>query len=119
MQTNEKSKATLVVSNTDERFRDVFAIQALVPLMRISRNFFLGRELTKKWRPFSYLDSAGTDKISVAGLAEIGVKVVDPRQLVGNMYGGAALADMDLEIAEFEKASETPKPQSSLKSDTE
>lgn len=66
----------------------VYQDLALIPLMSISRNFFLGREITKKWGPFANFDSVAADEISVAGLAEIGIQIRDPRQLVGTLSGG-------------------------------
>jgi simple sugar transport system ATP-binding protein len=66
----------------------VYQDLALIPLMSISRNFFLGREITKKWGPLRYFDITAADEIAISGLADMGIHVRDPRQLVGTMSGG-------------------------------
>ncbi|WP_416306319.1 ATP-binding cassette domain-containing protein [Neptunicella sp. SCSIO 80796] len=66
----------------------VYQDLALVPLMSISRNFCLGREITKSWGPLHYFDSQSADQIAITGLAEMGIKIRDPRQMVGTLSGG-------------------------------
>lgn len=66
----------------------VYQDLALVSLMSVTRNFFMGRELTKGWGPFKYFDTEKANKIAVAGLAEMGIKVRDPEQAIGTMSGG-------------------------------
>ncbi|MEP1446068.1 MAG: ATP-binding cassette domain-containing protein [Paraglaciecola sp.] len=66
----------------------VYQDLALVPLMSISRNFFMGREITKGWGPLRYFDVTTADRIAMTGLAEMGIQVRDPKQLVGTMSGG-------------------------------
>lgn len=66
----------------------VYQDLALVSLMSVTRNFFMGRELTKGWGPFKYFDTDKANKIAVAGLAEMGIKVRDPEQAIGTMSGG-------------------------------
>ena len=66
----------------------VYQDLAMVPLMSITRNFFLGRELMKGRGPFSRFDIASADKIVVGELADIGIDVRDPSQTVGTLSGG-------------------------------
>ncbi|ALS34827.1 ribose transport system ATP-binding protein [Pseudoalteromonas translucida KMM 520] len=66
----------------------VYQDLALVSLMSVTRNFFMGRELTKKWGPFSYFDTEKANKIAVDGLAEMGICVRNPEQAIGTMSGG-------------------------------
>ena len=66
----------------------VYQDLALVSLMSVTRNFFMGRELTKGWGPFKYFDTQTANKIAVAGLAEMGIEVRDPEQAIGTMSGG-------------------------------
>ncbi|MBM3707364.1 MAG: sugar ABC transporter ATP-binding protein [Actinobacteria bacterium] len=47
---------------------------ALVPEMNIARNFFLGREITKGYGPFKFLDMREMIKICDEKLTEIGIK---------------------------------------------
>jgi simple sugar transport system ATP-binding protein len=61
---------------------------ALVPLMSITRNFFLGRELTRRLGPFSWLDIAEMDRRSREALKDIGIHIRSPREKVGKLSGG-------------------------------
>jgi simple sugar transport system ATP-binding protein len=66
----------------------VYQDLAMVPLMSITRNFFLGRELKKGRGLFTRFDVASADKIVVGELADIGIDVRDPSQTVGTLSGG-------------------------------
>jgi simple sugar transport system ATP-binding protein len=61
---------------------------AMIPLMSISRNFFLGAEPTKGWGPFRRLDIARADEISRQELDRMGIAVRDTSQPVGTLSGG-------------------------------
>ena len=62
---------------------------ALVNLMTISRNFFLGRELTKKVGPLKFLDHKKMDAISARSLAEVGLKNIrEMHEAVNFLSGG-------------------------------
>jgi simple sugar transport system ATP-binding protein len=66
----------------------VYQDLAMVPLMSITRNFFLGRELMKGRGLLSRFDVVAADKIVVGELADIGIDVRDPSQTVGTLSGG-------------------------------
>lgn len=66
----------------------VYQDLALVPLMSVTRNFFMGRELQKGWGPFKIFDLDRANVIAREGLAEIGISVRNPNQAVGTMSGG-------------------------------
>ena len=66
----------------------VYQDLALVPLMSVTRNFFMGRELQKGWGPFKSFDMENANRIAVDGLAEMGINVRDPSQPIGTMSGG-------------------------------
>ena len=66
----------------------VYQDLAMVPLMSITRNFFLGRELKKGRGLLSRFDVASADRIVVGELADIGIDVRDPSQTVGTLSGG-------------------------------
>jgi simple sugar transport system ATP-binding protein len=72
----------------DAGIATVYQDLALVPLMSVTRNFFMGRELTKGWGPFRHFDIKRADAITSEGLASMGIKVRDPGQAVGTMSGG-------------------------------
>ncbi len=61
---------------------------AMIPLMSISRNFFLGAEPTKGWGPFKRLDIGKADEISREELNRMGIAVRDTSQPVGTLSGG-------------------------------
>lgn len=66
----------------------VYQDLALVGLMSVTRNFFMGREITKGWGPFKYFDQVTANEIAIAGLADMGIHVDDPEQAVETMSGG-------------------------------
>jgi simple sugar transport system ATP-binding protein len=72
----------------DRGIATVYQDLAMVPLMSITRNFFMGRELTRGWGPFSRFDLARADQIVLERLSEIGIDVRDPGQAVGTLSGG-------------------------------
>jgi simple sugar transport system ATP-binding protein len=72
----------------DRGIGTVFQDLAMVPLMSITRNFFMGREPTKGRGPFRRFDVAGADQVVLRELAEIGIDVRDPGQAVGTLSGG-------------------------------
>ena len=61
---------------------------AMIPLMSISRNFFLGSEPTTGWGPFRRFDVAQADEITRAELNRMGIAVRDTSQPVGTLSGG-------------------------------
>jgi simple sugar transport system ATP-binding protein len=61
---------------------------ALLPLMSVWRNFFLGREPTRGVAPLRYLDVDDAKNRCVEELRRLGINLKDPDQLVGTMSGG-------------------------------
>ncbi|GAA2007465.1 ATP-binding cassette domain-containing protein [Catenulispora subtropica] len=66
----------------------VFQDLAMVPLMAVWRNFFLGSEPTRGWGPWRRFDVAAAREQTVRGLAAMGIAVRDPDQPVGTLSGG-------------------------------
>ncbi|WP_024845704.1 ATP-binding cassette domain-containing protein (plasmid) [Paracoccus sp. TD-10] len=66
----------------------VYQDLALNPLMSVTRNFFMGRELYTGPRPFGALRMADMDRITHDEMNKIGIDVSDPQQAVGTMSGG-------------------------------
>jgi simple sugar transport system ATP-binding protein len=66
----------------------VYQDLALVPLMPIWRNFFLGSEPTKGWGPFRRIDIDAATRITREQLAAMGIDIRDAEQAVGTMSGG-------------------------------
>jgi len=61
---------------------------AMIPLLSISRNFFLGSEPTKGVGPFRRFDVATADRITRVELNKMGIAVRDTSQPVGTLSGG-------------------------------
>jgi simple sugar transport system ATP-binding protein len=66
----------------------VYQDLALVPLMSISRNFFLGREPTRRIGLFRFLQKKSMDKACHDMLVEIGIGVRSPSENVEFLSGG-------------------------------
>jgi simple sugar transport system ATP-binding protein len=66
----------------------VYQDLALIPRMSISRNFYLGRELTKRVGPFTVLDHETMRQRAETALSEIGITVRDADEPVGALSGG-------------------------------
>jgi simple sugar transport system ATP-binding protein len=66
----------------------VFQDLALNPLLSVTRNFFMAREIYKGIKPFGLLDFRTMNRIAHEQMREIGIDVSDPTQVVGTMSGG-------------------------------
>jgi simple sugar transport system ATP-binding protein len=66
----------------------VYQDLAMIPLMSISRNFFLGSEPTTGWGPFRRFNVEAADQISRDELHKMGINVRDTGQSVGTLSGG-------------------------------
>ncbi len=72
----------------DHGIATVFQDLAMIPLMSITRNFFLGREPTKGAFVTRRIDMVKADAIVQAEMDRIGIKLRDPQQAVGTLSGG-------------------------------
>jgi simple sugar transport system ATP-binding protein len=66
----------------------VYQDLAMVPLMSIWRNFFLGAEPRKGMGPLQWFDAAKAKDIVRRELSEMGIDIRDPDQTVGTLSGG-------------------------------
>ncbi|EFL88686.1 ATP-binding cassette domain-containing protein [Ahrensia sp. R2A130] len=66
----------------------VYQDLALNPLISVTRNFFMGRELTRGFGPFGLLRMDEMDRITHDEMIKIGIDISDPSQAVGTMSGG-------------------------------
>ena len=93
------SEGRFVVDGEERHFsspRDALALGiatvyqdlAVVPLMPVWRNFFLGAELTKGYGPLRRLDIPEMKRISKAELAAMGIDLRDVDQPIGTLSGG-------------------------------
>src|SRR3712207_5990981 len=92
-------KGTLAVDGEPVRFsspRDALAAGiatvyqdlSVMPLMSVTRNFFLGNEPTKGWGPFKQFDLARAAGIAIEEMRRIGIDIRDTDQAVGTLSGG-------------------------------
>jgi simple sugar transport system ATP-binding protein len=66
----------------------VYQDLAMIPLMGISRNFFLGQEPEKGWGPFRRFDLQTANDITREELHKMGIEIRDPEHAVGTLSGG-------------------------------
>ena len=66
----------------------VYQDLAMVPLMSVWRNFFLGAEPRRAVGPFGWLDAAAAKRICREELEQMGIDIRDPDQPVGTLSGG-------------------------------
>jgi simple sugar transport system ATP-binding protein len=66
----------------------VYQDLALVNLMSISRNFFLGRELVKRAGPLHWLDVQRMNELCRTSLHDVGIEIRSPAERVGSLSGG-------------------------------
>jgi simple sugar transport system ATP-binding protein len=72
----------------DAGIATVYQDLAMVPLMAIWRNFFLGSEPTRGWGPWRRFDSDLARKVTRKEMADMGIDIRDPDQPVGTLSGG-------------------------------
>jgi simple sugar transport system ATP-binding protein len=72
----------------DRGIATVYQDLAMIPLMGLSRNFFLGREPTKGTGPFKRFDVAFADRVTREELDKIGIQIRDTSQPVATLSGG-------------------------------
>ncbi|SHJ40199.1 monosaccharide ABC transporter ATP-binding protein, CUT2 family [Aureimonas altamirensis DSM 21988] len=66
----------------------VYQDLAMIPLMSVTRNFFMGQEPTKGFGPFRRIDLKTADDITRTQMKRIGIDVREPQQAVGTLSGG-------------------------------
>jgi simple sugar transport system ATP-binding protein len=72
----------------DAGIATVYQDLAMIPLMSVTRNFFMGREPVKGIWPFRYVDFDFCDHVTREQMMRIGIDVRDPGQAVGTLSGG-------------------------------
>jgi simple sugar transport system ATP-binding protein len=66
----------------------VYQDLAMIPLMGVARNFFLGSEPTKGWGPFKRFNVKFASRVAQEEMTKMGIDVRDPNQPVGTLSGG-------------------------------
>lgn len=66
----------------------VYQDLALVDLMSITRNFFLGRELVRQIGPLNWLEIREMNRRTRSALRDVGIEIRSPTERVGKLSGG-------------------------------
>ncbi len=66
----------------------VFQDLAMIPLMSVSRNFFMGREPTKGFGAFKRYDVEKANEVTMSEMKRMGINLRGPDQAVGTLSGG-------------------------------
>lgn len=66
----------------------VFQDLAMIPLMGVSRNFWMGREPTLGWGPTRRIDIERMNTVTMAEMRRLGINLRAPDQAVGTLSGG-------------------------------
>ncbi|GAA4531860.1 ATP-binding cassette domain-containing protein [Chelativorans composti] len=66
----------------------VYQDLAMIPLMSVTRNFWMGREPIKKFGPFKFFDFDHANAITMEEMAKMGIRLRSPDQAVGTLSGG-------------------------------
>lgn len=61
---------------------------AMIPLMSVSRNFFMGNEPEKKIGPFKFFDHDYANNVTMEAMKKMGINLRGPDQAVGTLSGG-------------------------------
>ncbi|MFH1804160.1 MAG: ATP-binding cassette domain-containing protein [Pseudomonadota bacterium] len=96
---HKPSSGVIRVNGTDTVFdnpRDAMAAGiatvyqdlAMIPLMSVTRNFWMGREPQKGFGPFKSIDFDKANKVTLEEMARMGINLREPDQAVGTLSGG-------------------------------
>ncbi|MEM9060694.1 MAG: ATP-binding cassette domain-containing protein [Pseudomonadota bacterium] len=66
----------------------VYQDLAMIPLMSVTRNFWMGREPVTGWGPFKLFDVAEANRITMDEMRKMGINLRGPDQAVGTLSGG-------------------------------
>lgn len=66
----------------------VYKDLAMIPLMSVARNFWMGREPIKGFGPFKFFDQDMANEITMQEMAKMGINLRAPDQAVGTLSGG-------------------------------
>ena len=72
----------------DSGVATVYQDLAMIPLLAVWRNFFLGSEPVRGWGPLRRFDREKAKAITRQELADMGIDIRDPDQPVGTLSGG-------------------------------
>lgn len=72
----------------DAGIATVYQDLAMIPLMSVTRNFWMGREPQRRVGPFKWFDTERANKVTLEEMARMGINLRAPDQAVGTLSGG-------------------------------
>ncbi len=72
----------------DSGIATVYQDLAMIPLMSVARNFWMGREPRKGVGPLKFYDAKKANDITMSEMARMGINLREPEQAVGTLSGG-------------------------------
>ncbi|MCP4317001.1 MAG: sugar ABC transporter ATP-binding protein [Hyphomicrobiales bacterium] len=66
----------------------VYQDLAMIPLMSVTRNFWMGREPLKRVGPMNFIDFDKANTVTMEEMARMGIRLREPNQAVGTLSGG-------------------------------
>lgn len=72
----------------DAGIATVYQDLAMIPLMSVARNFWMGREPRKKFGPFNLWDADKANTVTMQEMARMGINLREADQAVGTLSGG-------------------------------
>ncbi len=66
----------------------VYQDLAMIPLMSVTRNFWMGREPLKRFGPIKYIDFDNANRVTMEEMSKMGINLREPGQAVGTLSGG-------------------------------
>lgn len=66
----------------------VYQDLAMIPLMSVARNFWMGREPQRRVGPLRFMDIKQANEVTMAEMRRMGINLREPGQAVGTLSGG-------------------------------
>jgi len=66
----------------------VYQDLAMIPLMSVARNFWMGREPERRVGPLRFLDMKKANEVTMEEMRRMGINLREPGQAVGTLSGG-------------------------------
>ncbi|MGP1355968.1 ATP-binding cassette domain-containing protein [Roseicyclus sp.] len=66
----------------------VYQDLAMIPLMSVTRNFWMGREPVRRVGPFKFMDFRHANEVTMEEMRKMGINLRSPDQAVGTLSGG-------------------------------
>jgi simple sugar transport system ATP-binding protein len=66
----------------------VYQDLAMIPLMSVTRNFWMGREPIRRLGPLRFIDFETANRVTMEEMQRMGINLREPEQAVGTLSGG-------------------------------